>query len=222
MLNATLNLHLKKFSSSVAEDMNTNLYVDNLISGCDSEQQVIDYYVQSRSIMYKANFNLRSWSTNSHKLCAITKKEHTNDPNTCVNLLGLRWNTQNDTICLTPRSFPSLTSSLVTKREILRDSAQIYDPLGLLTPITVKAKLLLQTLWKRKVDWDEPLDQEIRDKWLNIATDIQEATEMAYPRLYFSRYTHPTINRQLHIFADASLCAYGAVAYLTQDDKVAQ
>ena len=71
------------------------------------------------------------------------------------------------------------------------------------------------------MDWDEPLDQEIRDKWLNIATDIQEATEIAYPRLYFSRHTHPTTNRQLHIFADTSLCAYGAVAYLTQDDQVA-
>ena len=58
MLNATLDLHLKKFSSPVAKDMKTNLYVDNLISGRDSEQEVIDYYVQSRSIMSKAKFNL--------------------------------------------------------------------------------------------------------------------------------------------------------------------
>lgn len=221
MLNATLDLHLKKFSSPVAEDMKANFYVDNLISGCDSEQQAINYYEQSRSIMCKANFNLRSWSTNSPKLHVITKEQKTNDPNTCVNLLGLRWNTMNDTLCLTSKSFPSLTSSsLVTKREILSESAQIYDPLGLLTPITVKAKLLLQTLWRKKVDWDEPLDQEIRDQWVNIATDIQEGNNTVYPRRYFTRYTHPTINRQLHIFADASLCAYGAVAYLIQDDQV--
>lgn len=37
MLNATLDLHLKKFPSSVAKDMKYNLYVNNLISGCDSE-----------------------------------------------------------------------------------------------------------------------------------------------------------------------------------------
>ena len=53
MLNATLDLHLKKFPSSVAKDMKSNLYVDNLISGCDSEQQLMDYYIQSRSIMNK-------------------------------------------------------------------------------------------------------------------------------------------------------------------------
>ena len=35
MLNATLDLHLSKFSSPVASDMKANLYVDNLISGCN-------------------------------------------------------------------------------------------------------------------------------------------------------------------------------------------
>ena len=127
VLNATLDLHLKKFSSSVAKDMKSNLYVDNLISGCDSEQQLMDYYAQSRSIMNRANFNLHSWSSNSHKLKATTESEKTNDPNTCVNLLGLHWNTLDDTIGFIPKLFPSLTSPpLVTKREILRDSAQIW------------------------------------------------------------------------------------------------
>jgi len=63
--------------------------------------------------------------------------------------------------------FPSLTSSLlVIKREILHDSAQIYDPFGLITPFTstIKAKLFLQALWKRKIDWSKPLNQESYDK----------------------------------------------------------
>ena len=51
MLNTTPDLHLKKYPSSVAKDMKSNLYVDNLISGCNSEQQLMDYYIQSRSIM---------------------------------------------------------------------------------------------------------------------------------------------------------------------------
>ena len=44
MLNATLDLHPRKLSSSVAKDMKSNLYVDNFISGCDLEQQLMDYY----------------------------------------------------------------------------------------------------------------------------------------------------------------------------------
>jgi len=86
MLSATLDLHLNKFSLPVAKDMQSNLYVDNLISGCDSEQQLMDYYTLSRSIMDQANFNLHSWSSNSHKLRTVTEHEKTNDSNTCVNL----------------------------------------------------------------------------------------------------------------------------------------
>ena len=89
----------------------------------------------------------------------------------------------------------------------MHDSAQIY-------PITVKAKLLLQALWKRKVDWDEPVDQETRDNWQHIASDIQEVTTYIYPRRYFTQPFHLITTKQIHVFADASLCAYGAVAYL--------
>jgi len=58
MLNAVIDLHLSKYYSPVACDMKTNLYVDNPISGCNSEEEVIDYYQQSRSMMNAARFNL--------------------------------------------------------------------------------------------------------------------------------------------------------------------
>ena len=219
MLNATLDLHLSKFSSQVAQDMKTNLYVDNLISGCNSEKEAIDYYKKARSILCEAKFNLRSWSSNSFQLRAVTSKDQTNDPNECVNLLGLRWHTLNDTLSFAPRKFQSLSSSqLITKREILRDSAQIYDPLGFLTPVTVKAKMLVQTLWKLKMDWDEPLKQELADKWSTIATDIQDAITISHPRPCCNPDTQATAT-QLHVFADASPHAYGAVAYLRQDGQ---
>lgn len=43
----------------------------------------------------------------------------------------------------------------VTKRSILTQVAQIYDPLGWLGPSTVKAKIILQRLWQKKGSWDE-------------------------------------------------------------------
>jgi len=69
------------------------------------------------------------------------------------------------------------------------------------------------------VDWDEPVDQENHDKWHHIATDIQEVTTYVYPRPYFTQHTYPVTSRQIHVFADASLLAYGAVAYLQHNDQ---
>ena len=170
--------------------------------------------------MNQGKFNLRSWSSNSQQLRANVESDQTSDSSTCVNILGLHWNTLDDTLGFIPKLFPSLTlSPLATKREILRDSAQIYDLLGLLTPITVKAKLFLQALWKRKVEWDEPVDQETCDNWQHIAKDIQEVTTYTYPRHYFTQPFHLINTKQIHVFADASLCAYGAVAYFTDKQR---
>ena len=60
MLNAALHYYLCKFSTpiAIAADIETNLYVDNVISGCDSETDAVNYYNTSRSIMSQAKFNL--------------------------------------------------------------------------------------------------------------------------------------------------------------------
>ena len=54
MLNATLHHHLTNYNTTVAEDMKENIYVDNVLSGCNEEQNVVDYYEEARSIMKDA------------------------------------------------------------------------------------------------------------------------------------------------------------------------
>ena len=53
----------------------------------------------------------------------------------------------------------------VTKRSILNTMAAVFDPLGLLCPISVAAKILVQDLCLEKVGWDDPLPQETLQKW---------------------------------------------------------
>ena len=117
--------------------MLTNLYVDNVISGCNSHDQAIQYYQKARSIMSDANFNLRAWASNCPQLSTLAKQDKVADENTTVNILGLQWNTATDTL-----SFPSKTiipdnTTLITKREVLQQSSKIFDPLGFLSPVTI-------------------------------------------------------------------------------------
>ena len=42
------------------------------------------------------------------------------------------------------------SASFISKRDVLQSSSQIYDPLGWATPVTIKAKILLQKVWQRK------------------------------------------------------------------------
>lgn len=189
-----------------------NLYVDNIISGCQSEEATLHYYQQARHIMGEAKLNLCSWASNSSQLQALSQADKGLDLNTMVNLLGLRWNTATDMISLTKRQVTSYAPIPVTKRNILQGASRLYDPLGWLLPITIRAKLLLQELWKKKVPWDEPLDHDTSHNWSHIATDVEEAAKVVLPRRYFDISSNQPI--YLHVFADASKRAYGAVANL--------
>jgi len=63
--------------------MQKNLYVDNIVTGCKSEESVAAYYSIARAIMSEANFNLRSWASNSTTLMEQAMKDRTAaDPGT--------------------------------------------------------------------------------------------------------------------------------------------
>lgn len=78
----------------------------------------------------------------------------------------------------------------------------------------------MQKLWQKNVEWDEPLQNNIQDEWLAVANDLQDAATLSTDRRYFpsKKFTHAN---QLHVFADASPKAYGAVAYLQANDCTA-
>ena len=84
---------------------------------------------------------------------------------------------------------------------ILRASASVFDPIGLVSPFTVRAKVLLQKIWSRKVGWDDPLPDEIVKSWFEWLKDVFEISKIKIPRWTGLQSKH---DLQLHIFCDAS------------------
>ena len=74
-----------------------------------------------------------------------------------VKVLGLCWNIKRDKLSLYSRPEP-VSRTPVTKREILCHTSSVFDPLGLVTPVTITAKRLLQELWQDSVPWDTVLN----------------------------------------------------------------
>ncbi|XP_053406522.1 uncharacterized protein LOC128559275 [Mercenaria mercenaria] len=72
--------------------------------------------------------------------------------------------------------------------------------------------MLIQSLWKRKFEWDEPLPDDIITEWCKIREDTAKATETKFSRRYFQGTTPREVT--LHVFCDASTKAYGSCAYL--------
>ena len=135
-----LHSHLDNHDWNCAKDIKNDLYVDNLISGSDSEEEALQCYNVARSIMAEANFNLRSWASNSNDLQTQATSDNIAATNDVINLLGLKWSPSSDTLGLNPK-LTSYHPGIYTKREVLQQACKTYDPLNLISPVTIKAKI---------------------------------------------------------------------------------
>ncbi|CAG9122153.1 unnamed protein product [Plutella xylostella] len=129
-------------------------------------------------------------------------------------ILGLLWDAARDqlafstSMCRVPTEVRAQTRA-PTKREALSAVMSIFDPLGLLSHFSITAKILLQDLWRMRLDWDEPLPEEEAatfGRWLRA---LDELDSLQITRCYDPTQGH----RQLHVFCDASEVAYAAAAY---------
>lgn len=106
-------------------------------------------------------------------------------------------------------------------RSIYKVLASQYDPLGYIVPYTTRAKILVQCLWDKKRDWDDPqLPEDLLSAWLAWETELEHLQNVTLPRCYSSpKMDHPSSVRDIHVFSDTSEQAYGAVAYLRTENQ---
>ena len=68
----------------------------------------------------------------------------------------------------------TLKGGPMTKRGILRITCSLFDPLGFLIPFLLKAKLLIQELWRLELEWDEVLDENQQRYWKKMVRRCEE------------------------------------------------
>ena len=90
-------------------------------------------------------------------------------------VLGTVWNFKTDKFHLrVAADLLELENSLsqvpmkMTKRKILSQVARIYDPIGFAAAFTVRAKIGLQKLWQRGLDWDEEVPPAVQESWVSL------------------------------------------------------
>lgn len=202
---------------AVVEDF----YVDDILSGAADVESAIILRQQVSAMLGSAGFTLKKWASNSQAVLqdvppgdlAIQPLHDLQDEQT-ISTLGLLWDPKADNLRF--KIEIPLPSATLTKRKVLSYIAQIFDPLGLLGPVTTKAKLFMQRLWSLKRDgisceWDSPLPEKLQSEWKQFHTTLHILGEVCAPRLVLSS---GAVNIQLHFFADASTVAYGACCYL--------
>lgn len=79
-------------------------------------------------------------------------------------MLGHRWDKHEDTLCLKKDSVVMVNEDF-TKRGCVALLAQVWDPIGLVVPVTPKFPIDLREMWSVGYGWDDLLFEETQEKW---------------------------------------------------------
>ena len=235
-LNKTAELSRSYFPEAV-DIIQNNTYMDDIIDSFDDLSHANKIAVQINSIIKKGNFVVKKW-TISTKDTPSNEKEPIRGFSEASrqHVLGLVWDRSVDVLRYNIRlnfsmkrrgifTGPDVESNEVlqslprklTKRIALSKINSIYDPLGLITPFTIKAKMLLKNLWKRGFGWDEDIDGPERELLIEFLISM-----FRLENIYFNRSVKPENaigNPVLITFSDASNEAFGACSYFQWEVK---
>lgn len=219
-LNQVLEDNKKKYP--LAASRINDFYVDDFISGADSENEAKQLCEETKAALAMGGFPLRKWASNCpHILPSETELDNVQrvielkSREGAVSTLGLVWNPILDTLGV-KISKPE-TCEIYTKRSIIRTIAKIYDPLGIVDTVKAKAKQFMQRVWSLKREngdsygWDEEIPQQIRQEWELFESQLTHLQEVQVPRCVTIVGAR---NIQIHGFCDASEEGYGACVYV--------
>ena len=93
---------------------------------------------------------------------------------------GLQWLSDAQVFTFTNRSrendFP------LTKCNFLKKMASLFNPMGFLAPFLIQAKILLQEVWTRGLDWDDNLDDDSLMKARLWLEELDHLEDIRVPR----------------------------------------
>ncbi|XP_045541516.1 uncharacterized protein LOC123723018 [Papilio machaon] len=204
----------------------TDFYMDDLMTGCQTEEEAVKIYHEFNELLNKTGFTLQKWTSNREELLKQIELDTGRNleikEDETTRILGLTWNRNSDEFHYTvnlPFSTPS-SSAPETKRSVISEISRLYDPLGWIAPCIITAKIFIQKLWISGLDWDDELSAELLAEWQFYRCELQKLNEFRIPRWLERKNNDQTV--ELHGFSDASSVAYAAVVYMRVIDSEGQ
>ena len=225
-LKTTANDNEKELGTEAASFLRNDFYVDDGLKSLPTAEKAIQLVKTSTEMCRRGGFRLHKFVSNSKEVIenipaedrakGIENIDIENDNLPIERVLGVQWCIESDTFQFRIQ----LKDQPLTRRGILSTVSSVYDPLGLVAPVVLIGKQILQELCKANAEWDDPVPDEMRCEWEKWRNSLHLLHRVSIPRCFKHEEFGPVVSTQLHHFSDASFKAYGQCSYLRlQDEK---
>ena len=192
-------------------------YTDDLMPSAPTVGEAKETRKQLTELGYKAGFHIHKWLSNDVDVIADIREE---DRASEIDLekrelpttktLGVLWSATDDKFFFR-HSLP-LDGFEFTKRNVLKKTATMYDPLGFLSPYVIRSKLLIQKAWLEAGAWDDLLPKHHQQEWIKWFRELNDLELVKIPRCLKDPGSK-VVELSIHTFTDASESAYAAAVY---------
>lgn len=207
---------------SGADAIENDFYMDDCLTGAQNVEEAKQLCFEMDSLLKSCGFTLDKWRSNKRNVVPDELSRQTNEvlelnEFSDTTVLGLRWLPESDQLMYKFKALPMIEAPKLTKRKLLSQIAQLFDPNGYIGPVVVVTKMLMQKLWMTQTKWDSPVPDEIFAKWQQFLQQLPLIMDIKLPRWL-------GLNSQrkmsLHGFSDASMSAFGAVLYVRVETEI--
>ena len=175
--------------------LRNSAYMDDILRSCFSVM-----LRESVIAGLTATLDYGSMSVKAFTLSGAPPPEKVTKDGVHISLVGYLWDSERDVIKLDIKplffgkkhrgKMPAAVqgdvkealSAKFTRREMAGKVAAVYDPLGLAVPVTSKLKLDLREIVKISGGWDDPIDPQHLDLWVENLSAIQQLSTFEIPR----------------------------------------
>ena len=197
-----------------------DFYVDDGVTSVRGTEEAIQLAKDAVELCKKGDIRLHKFISNNRVVVESIPKAERSKEVMNLNLdfdelpmeraLGITWNPASDEICFEI----SLKEQPLTRRGTLSTVASLYDPLGLVAPVVLIGKRVLQAMCRSGIGWDDPMPDDLKPRWEQWLSELEQLKDMRIPRCYHSASFGQPVVVEIHHFSDASEMGYGQCSYL--------
>ena len=150
--------------------VNSDCYIDDLMPSLKTVEEAKEARRQLSELGDKAGFHLGKRISQRLEVIAgipetdrATEVDFKKNYSPVTETLGALWVVQDDKFSF--RYSPPPVEFEFTKGNVSKKTKSIFNPLGLLAPFIIRAKLFMHEAWIEALDWDEELPDYQKVQW---------------------------------------------------------